>query len=458
MPDWQGKRVVILGLARQGKALARYLAAEGAEVLVSDIKPESELVSERAELAPLGVRFACGGHPLSLLEGAQALFLSGGVPADLPIVQAARRQGLAVANEAQVFLQACPAPVIGITGSAGKSTTTALVGRMMELHLTPHGRRAWVGGNIGNPLISVLEQIEPHDWVVMELSSFQLELVDCSPQVAAVLNLTPNHLDRHKSMAAYRAAKARILDFQGPQDVALLGREDPGAWALRERVRGRLLTFGLQPAAEEGAFVDRGRVWLRLRGAEQPVCSLEQVRLPGEHNLLNVAAACALAGAAGAGVEAMRQAIETFRGLPHRLELVAEINGVRWINDSIATSPERTLAALRAVPGPLVMLLGGRDKNLPWDSFAGQVSGRVEQLILFGEAAEKIERALRAHKSEVELPPLHRVEGLQAAVELAARLARPGAAVLLSPGCTSFDEFRDFEARGQRFRELVKEL
>ncbi len=458
MPDWQGKRVVILGLARQGKALARYLAAEGAEVLVSDIKPESELLSERDELAPLGVQFAFGGHPLSLLEGAQALFLSGGVPTDLAIVQAARQQGLRVANDAQVFLQACPAPVIGITGSAGKSTTTALVGRMMELHLTPLGRRAWVGGNIGNPLISVLDQIDPQDWVVMELSSFQLELMDCSPQVAALLNLTPNHLDRHKTMAAYRAAKARILEFQRPRDVAVLGREDPGAWALRDQVRGRLLTFGLRPAAEEGAFVDRGQVWLRMQGAEQPVCSLEQVRLPGEHNLLNVAAACALAGAAGAQVEAMRQAIETFSGLPHRLELVAEINGVRWINDSIATSPERTLAALRATPGPLVLLLGGRDKNLPWDSFAGQVAGRVEQLILFGEAAEKIERALRAHQGEVELPPLHRVAGMQQAVELAARLARPGAAVLLSPGCTSFDEFRDFEARGQRFRELVKEL
>jgi UDP-N-acetylmuramoylalanine--D-glutamate ligase len=449
---------VILGLARQGKALARHLRGRGAEVVVSDIKPAEALAAEREELAPLGVQFALGGHPLSLLEGAEALFLSGGVPTDLPIVQGALERGLPVENEAQLFLEACPAPVIGITGSAGKSTTTALVGRMMEIHLNPERRKAWVGGNIGNPLIGELEKIEPRDWVVMELSSFQLEWMTCSPHIAAVLNITPNHLDRHKTMAAYREAKARILEYQLSQDMAVLGRDDPGAWALRDRVRGRLLTFGLQPGAEEGAFIHRQRIWLRREGAEREVCRLEDIRMPGLHNLLNVAAACALAGAAGAEVEAMRQAILTFTGLPHRLELVAEVKGVRWINDSIATSPERALAAVRAVPGPIILLLGGRDKDLPWDSFGREIAGRVERIILFGEAAGKIERALRAQEDEVELPPMLQVAGLAQAVSQAFRLSHAGCTVLLAPGCTSFDEFRDFEERGERFRQLVKEL
>jgi UDP-N-acetylmuramoylalanine--D-glutamate ligase len=456
--DWRDKRVVILGLARQGKALARHLRGRGAEVVVSDIKPAEALAAEREELAPLGVQFALGGHPLSLLDGAEALLLSGGVPTDLPIVQGALERGLPVENEAQLFLEACPAPVIGITGSAGKSTTTALVGRMMEIHLKPERRKAWVGGNIGNPLIGELEKVEPRDWVVMELSSFQLELMTCSPHIAAVLNITPNHLDRHKTMAAYREAKARILEYQLSQDMAVLGRDDPGAWALRDRVRGRLLTFGLQPGAEEGAFIHRQRIWLRMEGAEREVCRLGDIRMPGQHNLLNMAAACALAGAAGAGVEAMRQAILTFTGLPHRLELVAEARGVRWVNDSIATSPERALAAVRAVPGPIILLLGGRDKDLPWDSFGREIAGRVERIILFGEAAEKIERALRAQEDEMELPPMLQAAGLAQAVSLASRLSHPGSTVLLAPGCTSFDEFRDFEERGERFRQLVKEL
>ena len=450
--------MVVLGLARQGKALARYLAARGAQVTVSDLKPAAALQSERDELSDLPLRFALGGHPPALIDQADLVCLSGGVPADLPLARQAAARGLALSNDSQIFLEACPAPTIAITGSAGKTTTTALVGAIAERALAGSGRRAWVGGNIGRPLLAELPSIQPADWVVLELSSFQLELMTRSPHVAAVLNLTPNHLDRHRTMQAYSEAKARILDFQAPGDVAVLGRDDAGAWALRWRVRGRLLSFGAgRPAAGEGAFLAGGRLWLRDEVREAAVCPLEAVPLRGAHNLLNVAAACTLAQAAGFEPAAMDEAVRAFRGVPHRLEFVRRVRGADWYNDSIATAPERALAAIQAFDEPLVLLAGGRDKDLPWQVLARAIAARVDHLVIFGEAAGKILAAIAAaagsRPETIEVAPT-----LEAAVQAAARRARPGDVVLLAPGGTSFDEFVDFAARGERFRALVEAL
>lgn len=456
---WAGQRVVILGLARQGKALARFLCELGAEVIVSDLQPAEAMVEAQSELEDLSLTYVFGEHPLEMLNRANLLCLSGGIPIDIPIVAAARERGVAVTNDAQLFMAACPAPVIGITGSAGKTTTTALVGAIAQRAAAGSDRKVWVGGNIGNPLLSDLEAMDAHDMVIMELSSFQLELMTRSPQIAVILNITPNHLDRHKTMAAYTAAKSRILRFQKPSDTAVLGRDDTVAWSLREIAPGKLIAFGASNRGDlDGAFVGEDQIWLQWEGVRQAVCPTRAVKLRGAHNLLNVAAACATAAAAGFSVEAMRAAIERFQGVEHRLQVVRELGEVTWVNDSIATAPERAMAAMRSFAEPLVLLAGGRDKDLPWGDFADLVARRVDHLILFGEAAGLILEAV-THAGDRERPfSIEVCPDLQAAVEAAARTAESGDVVLLSPGGTSYDEFTDFVERGERFVELVEKL
>ncbi len=455
---------MILGLARQGTALARFLAQVGAEVTVSDRQGEAALADYLTELADLPIRYVLGEHPLSLLDKADLLCLSGGVPVDVPIVVEAQRRGIPLSNDAQLFLERCQAPVIGITGSAGKTTTTALVGEMCRVA----GMRTWVGGNIGNPLIADLDEIGPDDWVVMELSSFQLEVMTVSPHVAAVLNITPNHLDRHKTMDAYVAAKRNIVAHQKSEDFALLGYDDADTRAMALETAAHLLWFSGGAEVEDGAFKTNGELTLRLGGLDRVICQASEVRLRGRHNLLNVLAACALAGVAGVPVEAMQRVVTTFTGVEHRLELVRELNGVQWYDDSIATAPERSLAALRSFEEPIMLLAGGCDKKLPWDEFAAETVRRVYHLVTFGEAGPMIARVVEERLSAA--PPLSiplggmkggrlegvtQVETLEEAVEVAARLTRPGEVVLLSPGATSFDAFRDFAERGDRFKELV---
>lgn len=459
--SWERRRVVVLGAARQGQALARYLTRHGARVCLSDVRSEAELQAARQALADLPIEWALGGHPLTLLDGADLLCLSGGVPTTLPIVQEALRRGIPLSNDTQIFLEAVPCRTVGITGSAGKTTTTSLVGEMARRAAQENGtfRRVYVGGNIGDPLLNYVDEMTPEDLAILEISSFQLEQMTLSPNVAAILNITPNHLDRHGTMDAYIAAKARILEFQSKQDVAVLGREEPNAWGLRRRVRGRLVSFGFDPLEDddEGTYYQEGFLYLYERHVDIPLLRREQIALRGDHNVLNVLAAFAIGHAAGLPLDAMLDAAEAFRGVPHRLELVREWRGARWYNDSIATAPERTMAAIRSFDEPLVLLLGGRDKNLPWEDLARLVRQRVDHVILFGEAAEKIERALYAVEGERPYT-IERYERLFDAVQAAARVAEPGDVVLLSPGATSFDEFRDFEERGERFRQWVQQL
>jgi UDP-N-acetylmuramoylalanine--D-glutamate ligase len=457
--SYAGKRVVILGLAREGTALARYLAEEGAQVTVSDLQGPEALQANIQALSGLEVSFVLGEHPHTLLDQADLLALSGGVPRTQPLVREAMRRGIPLTNEAQIFLEKCLAPVIGITGSAGKTTTTTLVGEMCKAA----GFTTWVGGNIGTPLIKDVRQIQPTDKVVMELSSFQLELMTRSPHIAAVLNITPNHLDRHTNMAEYVAAKARILLYQTPEDVAVLGYDNAWARALAWEARGRVLFFSLGQGLGEGAFRRNGDLVLRVDGQERVICRTSQVRLLGDHNLQNVLAACAIAYAADVPLQAMQHVARTFSGVEHRLELVRTHKGVRWYDDSIATAPERTVAALKAFNAPIILLAGGRDKNLPWDEMAALTRRKVRHLIVFGEAADKIVQAIR--ESEAKDPNgaqvlrgIHRAVDLADAVHIAARLARPGDVVLLSPGGTSFDAFRDFAERGDKFKEYVRAL
>jgi UDP-N-acetylmuramoylalanine--D-glutamate ligase len=455
--DWKEKRIVIMGAARQGTALASYLASRGARVVLTDARPLEQLQDARQALDGLAVEWQVGGHPLSMLDGADLLCLSGGVASDVDLVAEAQQRHIPISNDSQIFLDEVPCMVIGITGSAGKTTTTMLVGRMLKAMEGKDVRRVWVGGNIGNPLVADLPQMQADDLAVMELSSFQLEWMTRAPQIAAILNLAPNHLDRHKTMENYVAAKARVLDFQTADDVAILDREDSLSWPLVDRVQGRLLFFGRQELAggQFGAFVRGGQIWLRDEDGESAVLPLSAIELRGEHNLLNVLAACAIASAAGATPAAMLAGVQGFRGAPHRLEFVRTVNGVDWYNDSIATAPQRAEAAIRSFEQPFVLLLGGRDKGLPWEDLARLAAQRARQVVLFGEAAWMLQPIFAQAAPGLSTS---RAANLAEAVKQAAAAAQPGDVVLLAPGGTSFDEFKDFEVRGERFRQLVNEL
>ena len=454
--NWTGTRVLILGAARQGLALARWLAIHGARVTLSDMRREEDLRVARESLAEYPIRWALGGHPLELLDSTDVLCLSGGIPLTLPIVAEAMKRGIPLSNDSQIFMEVVPCKTIGITGSAGKTTTTTLVGNMAK---NAYGDKAYVGGNIGDPLINYVDSMKADDLAILELSSFQLDQMTVSPNVAAILNITPNHLDRHGTMEAYTAAKARILAFQSKEDAAVLGRDDKGAWSLRNKVKGKLYTFSLLELEEgrNGAYLQDGLLNLRDGDAYLPLILREKISLRGDHNVANVLAAFAIGHASGFPLDAMLESAEEFRGVPHRLELVRELRGVRWYNDSIATAPERSMAAIRAFEEPIVLMLGGRDKNLPWEELMQLVRERVDHVVLFGEAAEKIKKTAEGLGPRDDFT-ISRADGLHDAIVKAAEVAEEGDVVLLSPGGTSFDEFKDFAERGERFREWVLEL
>lgn len=457
MNNWTNKHVLILGAARQGLSLARWLARHGSHVTLSDSRREEELASAKASLADVNVDWAVGGHPLELLDKTEVLCLSGGVPLTLPIVEEAVKRGIPLSNDSQIFMEVVPCKTIGITGSAGKTTTTTLVGNMAKI---ARGERAFVGGNIGDPLINYVDNMTAEDIAILEFSSFQLDQMTVSPNIAAILNITPNHLDRHGTMSAYTDAKARILDFQSASDTAILGRDDKGAWSLKNRVKGRLLTFSLQELEEglNGAYLHHdGLLSLRDGFAYVPLILREKVNLRGDYNIANVLAAFAIGHVSGFKLDDMLEAVEEFRGVPHRLEFVRELNGARWYNNSIASAPERTIAVIHAFDEPIVLMLGGRDKNLPWGDLAKLIHERVDHVVVFGEAGEMIQKAIKAVAGESGVD-VRRAQTLKEAVLLAAEVASAGDVVLLSPGGTSFDEFKDFAERGEAFRKWVLEL
>jgi UDP-N-acetylmuramoylalanine--D-glutamate ligase len=317
-----------------------------------------------------------------------------------------------------------------------------------------------VGGNIGNPLLDVVDQIKPEDIVVLELSSFQLELMTVSPHLGAVLNITPNHLDRHGTMDVYSEIKARILDFQGSSDLAVLNREDPGSWAFKERVKGRLASFGIEPAdgVFTGTFSDGESIHFASEGGITRLVNTKDIQLKGRHNLQNVLAACAISMAAGFPLETIAKGIEGFQGVPHRLEFVRNLRGVCWYNDSIATAPERTAAAIRSFEEPIVLMLGGRDKDLPWLDLANLIRERVDHVVLFGELAEKVAPVIGEGNPDRRPYSVSQCFSLEDAVAMANKTAEEGDVVLFSPGGTSFDAFKDFEQRGESFRSWVNQL
>jgi UDP-N-acetylmuramoylalanine--D-glutamate ligase len=446
---YAGARVTVVGLAREGTALARYLVAAGAQVTVSDLRSPAALGPALRQVAGLPVRLVLGANRIEDALGANALFLSPGVPLTTPMVVAAREAGVPLKSEPLLVVERCPAPLIGVTGSSGKTTTTSLIGAM--LRAGPH--RVWVGGNIGIPLIGMLPDIAPDDRVVLELSSFQLAIFDRSPPIAVVTVLSPDHLDRHASIEEYYEAKRNIVRFQRPGDVAVLNQDDPNVVRFADGLRSEVRWFSLTRPVERGAFQKDGMLWL---AGHQPreLLAVRDLRLLGRHNIANALAAAVAAAAAGASDDAVRTALRTFGGVPHRLEVVADLGGVRFVNDSIATSPARTVAALESFDRPIIWLAGGRSKNLPIDQLVAVAARRVKRAILFGEAGP----TLRAGLAAAGFGSVEECDGLETAVARAIEAAAPGDVVLLSPACASFDQFRDYEARGEAFRDLVRRL
>jgi UDP-N-acetylmuramoylalanine--D-glutamate ligase len=462
MKNYTGKKIVILGAARQGQALARFFTKRDAQVILTDSREKEQLSEELAVLENLPISLDLGGHHTEILDGADMVCVSGGVPVTIPFIQEALIRHIPLSNDSQIFLEECPCMVAGITGSAGKSTTTALAGLMAKttFEMKSNRQKAWVGGNIGNPLIDYLDEIKEDDLAIMELSSFQLELMQNSPQIAAVLNISPNHLDRHGSMDAYIDAKSHILWFQQADDIAVLNRDNKASWDLLLEIKGELISFGLNKpdSRSNGTYVDQDSVWLQIGKEKLKMFPVEWIQLRGRHNLYNVLAASAIAAAATLALPAIQSAVEEFQGIPHRLETVRELDGVTWINDSIATAPERTMAAIESISEPIVLLLGGRDKNLPWDKLAAVVRNKIERVIVFGEAAPIINEAIGTRKHGQYLKSVVITKDLAEALKTAKIQAQPGEVVLLSPGGTSYDAFKDFEERGQFFRDWVNQL
>ena len=451
-----GKRVTVLGLGIEGVDLVRYLASQGARVTASDTKTADRLPHLR-ELDNLPVRLSLGANLVEDTINADMVFVSQAVPLDIPALVAASERGIPLSSMTRLFLERCPGPTIGITGSSGKSTATSLVGAMFAAAGKPH----MVGGNIGVGLLSLLDQVTPETWVVLEVSHTQLELIGRSPHLACVLNVTPNHLDRY-TWPDYLALKRNLLRYQTAEDTAVLNLDDPESSVMAEDARGQVVWFSRgESLPGDGAFLREGRMVWRRGGREVDALPAADISLRGEHNVSNVLAAVAVASLCDVSSEDMARAVREFRAMPHRLELVARTEGVDYYNDSIATTPERALAGMRSFEEPLVLLLGGREKHLPLEDLAAEACRRCRGVVLFGESGPVLEEAVEAAAAAYpgpQRPVMSRMDSLAEAVEVAQAVAQPGDVVLLSPACTSFDAYENFEQRGEDFRRLVRSL
>ena len=438
------RHVLVLGFRRTGQAVAAALAARGVHVRAADARPTAAL---GVTGAPAGVELRFGEDGPQLLAGVELVVPSPGVPRDAPVLAAAERRGIPVWSEIELAFRLLACPLVAITGTNGKSTTTSLVGLALERA----GRRTFIGGNLGTPLISALDQAP--EIAVAEVSSFQLEWVErLRPRVGCLLNLTPDHLDRHASFAEYREAKARLFAAQEAEDFAVVNRDDAEAWRAVAGVRARMVSFGTGAVAC-GAFAGEGFVALRLPAATEERYGLGCTRLAGRHNVENILAAVTVARLAGAPPAAVQAAIDEIEPLPHRLARVAERGGVAWYDDSKATNVGAAAKSLDSFAGPVVLLAGGVDKGGGYDALAASAAGKVRLALVFGEAADRVGAALAAVAVSVE-----RVRTLEQAVARAAAVAGAGDTVLLAPACASFDMFADYAARGRAFRAAVEAL
>jgi UDP-N-acetylmuramoylalanine--D-glutamate ligase len=442
----KGKRVLVVGLGRSGTASAIFLQEHGAKVAVSDAKSEVQLQKEVSGLLDRGISIETGNHGERTFRDQDLIVVSPGVPSDQPSLQHARTLGIPVIGEVELASRFLQGKVLAITGSNGKTTTTTLVGEIMA----KSGKTTLVGGNIGTPVISLVGKSSPDSYAVLEISSFQLETIErFCPWIAGILNITPDHLDRHHTFPAYVDAKARIFENQSSADFGILNAHDPTSAGLQSKIKGRLYWFSRKNTVENGAFLKGDQIIFQDQGKEQAVLSRSDIHLKGEHNIENVLAAVTMTMLAGCTAQQVRQAVSEFRAVEHRLEFVTTINGVGFYNDSKATNVDATVKALESFPGNIHIILGGKDKGSDYTELVPLLRERTKRAYLIGAAAEKISSQIQGATEITHSGTLER------AVRQAFDSAKPGDVVVLAPACASFDQFENYEQRGRVFKEQV---
>ncbi len=443
--DLEGKRVLVVGLARTGLVVSLFAAGYGAAVTATDMRTESDLAETASKLRAAGVKLELGGHVTPTFAAQDLIVVSPGVSPRLTPIEFARSLGVPVWSEIELAWRFLRGKLVAITGSNGKTTTTSLVSHILRTA----GINTLMGGNIGVPLLSLVESTTDSTITVAEVSSFQLEAIEkFRPEIGILLNLTPDHLDRHASFEDYAAAKMRLFENQLDRDAAVLNADDPEV-TKRMPSGPHIFWFSRRKRVAQGAFLQGNQIMIRHEGSEIAVGRRDEILLRGEHNLENVLAACAAAYLAGAAPADIAAGVKTFQGVEHRLELVAKVGGVEFYNDSKATNVDAALKAIEAFPGPLIVILGGTDKGSPYIPLREPLRGNARKVILIGAAAEKIAADLGDAVSVIQAGTLDR------AVQAATEQAQPGDVVLLAPACSSFDQFENYEHRGRVFKQLV---
>ncbi len=447
--ELKDKRVLVVGLGKSGVASSLFLKSRGARVTVSDSKPEAELRDEILLLLDHGITVETGGHGDRTFRGQDLIVVSPGVPFDAPQLEQARALGEPVIGEIELAAQFLAGRIVAITGANGKTTTTTLAGEIVAAGKFP----TLVGGNIGTPAISLGDQARPDTWTILEVSSFQLEtIISFRPRIAVILNITPDHLDRHKTFTNYVAAKARIFENQQPDDFTVLNADDPTTAELASRTRAQLSWFSRKREVEKGTFVRGANIIFRNGKNEREIMPLSEIPLKGAHNLENVLAAISIGGLVGCQPAQIRDAVRNFKAVEHRLEFVAQIAGVDYYNDSKATNVDATIKALESFPTNIHLILGGKDKGSDYSLLNDLLRQRVKRVYTIGAAAAKIESQIA---SAAEIVPSHTLEN---AIRQASESAQAGDVVLLAPACASFDQFQNYEHRGRVFKEVVQSL
>jgi UDP-N-acetylmuramoylalanine--D-glutamate ligase len=452
--ELSGKRVLVVGLGKSGVASALFLKSRGARVTVSDSKPEAELRNEILLLLEHGITVETGGHGERTFRGQDLIVVSPGVPVDAPLLVQARSMGESsvtgtIIGEIELAARFLPGKIVAITGANGKTTTTSLAGEI----IAAGNFSTLVGGNIGTPAISFVDEAGPSTWIVLEVSSFQLEtIVEFRPRIAVILNITPDHLDRHKTFDNYVNAKARVFENQRADDFTVLNADDNTAAGLADRTRGQVVWFSRKKEVERGAIVRGGNIYFRDGQREREILPFDEVSLKGGHNLENVLAGVSVGMLVGCQPEQIREAVRHFKGVEHRLEFVARVAGADYYNDSKATNVDATIKALESFPGNVHLILGGKDKDSDYSVLQDLLRERVKRVYTIGAAAAKIEAQIQGATEIVH------AETLEKAVRLASEGAAAGDVVLLAPACASFDQFQSYEHRGRVFKETVHSL
>lgn len=447
----KGKKVLVIGAAVTGVPVVKELSRLGAEIVLNDFKKVDELKEVIAEVEQLPIRLVAGGHPTKLAEDCDFAVISPGVPLDIPLVQKVKALGKEVISEIELAYRLTSTSIAAITGTNGKTTTTVLLGEIMK----ESGRKTFVTGNIGHAMILEVKDAGTEDIFVLEVSSFQLESTAAfKPKVSAILNITPDHLNRHKTMENYIDVKCRVFANQDAEDYTILNADNPETSKLTGRPKSKVLLFSRKKEVTEGAYIENNHIVIRVGNKKEIIIDKDKIYIPGSHNLENAMAAALMAYCMGVQPSVIADTLESFKGVEHRIEFVEEIEGVIYYNDSKGTNTDASIKAIEAMKRPTVIIAGGYDKGSEYDDFIAAFGDVIKHMVLIGKTADKLEETAQKHG----FTNTHKAKDLREAVKKCQELSQPGDCVLLSPACASWDMFSNFEERGRLFKEYVREL